>query len=60
MLDFVVISLLLNRKTKEKQKTQELIERKREIYKESTKTHCEYCGQYLPWFCVCYLNKKKD
>ena len=57
MLDFVVISMTLNNiKKREQYKTQKITELK--MKQPKTKNSCEHCGQYLPWFCVCYLNKK--
>ena len=57
MLDFVVISMTLNNKKKQEQyKTQKITELKMKQPKK--KNSCQNCGQYLPWFCVCYLNKK--
>ena len=57
MLDFVVISMTLNNiKKQEQYKTQKITELK--IKQPKKKNSCEHCGQYLPWFCVCYLNKK--
>ena len=58
MLDFVVISMVLNNKKKQEQyKTQKITELK--MKQSKNKNSCEHCGQYLPWFCVCYLNSKK-
>lgn len=57
MLDFVVISMTLNNKKKQEQyKTQKITELK--MKQPKRKHSCQNCGQYLPWFCVCYLNKK--
>ena len=60
MLDFVVLSMLLNRKKQSRQESYLL--KDTPTPKETSQTHCEYCGQYLPWFCVCYLNwdKRKE
>lgn len=69
MLNFVVSTLTLHLRESERNKTKKIIEmkeNKQESYKSKNKDkikhynygYCEYCGQYLPWFCVCYLNKK--
>ena len=62
MLDFVVISMVLQNNKKEKYKSNKIIEMKQNDIKQQdikvSKNSCEMCGQYLPWFCMCYLNKK--
>lgn len=69
MLDFVVISMVLQNDKKEKEKSKQLIEMKQKGMKEkgmkekgmtgTNKNSCVSCGQYLPWFCMCYLNPQK-
>lgn len=69
MLNYVVSTLSLHLKESERNKTKQIIEMKQknkenEIPPTKSKVkqynygYCEYCGQYLPWFCVCYLTKK--
>lgn len=64
MLDFVVISMVLQKDKKEKEKSKQLIEMKQKGMKQkgmtgTNKNSCVSCGQYLPWFCMCYLNPQK-
>ena len=59
MLNYVVTTLTMNLKESERNKTTKLIEMKQtKPVKEPRYGYCGHCGQYLPWFCVCYLNKK--
>jgi len=57
-MDFVVASLILNKDKLEQTKTKEIakIKKKNDSPKQNI---CGYCGQHLPWFCVCYLSTKK-
>ena len=64
MLDFVVISMVLQSNKKEKEKSKQLIEIKQKKMKQTemivaNKNSFVFCGQYLPWFCMCYLNPQK-
>jgi len=63
MLNFVVTTLSLHLKEKERNKSKYIAEMKPTNQKKQIKYpkygYCEYCGQYLPWFCTCYLNKKE-
>lgn len=54
MLNVYISNLILNKK--DKKKTFQLKTVKNGIDNKNT---CCYCGQHLPWFCVCYLNKDK-
>jgi hypothetical protein len=56
-MDMLVAQMIINRSKKEQEKTKEIISMvsKKKIY--TNKGSCPNCGQYLPWFCVCYLNK---
>ena len=57
MLNYVVSTLSLHLKESERNKTKQIIEMKQKN-KEPNYGYCEYCGQYLPWFCACYLSPK--
>jgi len=52
-MDMLVAHMIINRNKKEQEKTKEIIKKSKRVNKGS----CPHCGQYLPWFCVCYLNK---
>lgn len=54
-MDMVVAHMIINRSKQEKTKTKELIKQKKPTKSKKT---CHHCGQYLPWFCVCYLKDK--
>ena len=58
MLNYVVSTLTLHLRESERNKTKQLIEMKQSQPKQVVYGYCEHCGQYLPWFCVCYLNSK--
>lgn len=54
MLNVYISNIILNKK--DKTKTIQLKTINKEKVKKNT---CCHCGQHLPWFCVCYLNKDK-
>ena len=54
MLNVYISNIILNKK--DKTKTIQLKSINKEKVKKNT---CSHCGQQLPWFCVCYLNKDK-
>ena len=54
MLNVYISNLILNKQ--DKTKTIQLKTINKEKVKKNT---CCHCGQHLPWFCVCYLNKDK-
>lgn len=68
MLNYVITTLSIHLKESERNKTKQIIEMKQRETKEPRYGYCNHCGQYLPWFCVCYLtttphknlNKKED
>ena len=61
MLNFFVISVLHNKKNNKQVPMKDIKKNNNDTnYKLSNKGYCEYCGQRMPWFCVCYLNKKKQ
>ena len=54
MMNVYISNIILNKK--DKTKTIQLKTINKEKAKKNT---CSHCGQQLPWFCVCYLNKDK-
>ena len=52
----VVAQMIINRNKKERKKTEQIVMMSKENKVKHTNS-CSHCGQYLPWFCVCYLNK---
>lgn len=67
MLNYVITTLSIHLKESERNKTKQIIEMKQPKRAEPRYGYCGHCGQYLPWFCVCYLttphknlNKKED
>ena len=55
MLNVYVANMILNNKNKKKALQLSNIDKDK---KPKNKSICPHCGQQLPWFCVCYLNKK--
>ena len=54
MLNVYISNLILNKKNKTKN-----IQIKTINKEYVNKNTCIHCGQHLPWFCVCYLNRDK-
>jgi hypothetical protein len=60
MMDFIIVNMTLNSSEKEKNKTKAIEMKPRHSYsKKICSNTCYQCGQYLPWCCVCYINKSK-